>query len=91
MEIFIGLVILAGMAYWIVKNKPQTTTKQEEPQAPYKVEVSPVIVTDTAKPEAAEKPTKAKKPKAPAKAKPTAEAKEVKPKAPRKPKMKVVK
>ena len=87
MEIFIGLVILAGIAYWIVKNKPQPTAKTEEPQAPYKVEVSPVVVTAPV----ATEPTKAKKPKAPAKAKPKTEAKEAKPKAPRKPKMKVAK
>lgn len=98
MEIFIGLVILAGIAYWIVKNKPQTTVKQEEPQAPYKVE-TPATVTVvggdtafTAPAEVATKPakkTRTAKPKAPkAEAKPKVEAK---PKAPRKPKMKVAK
>lgn len=101
MEIFIGLVILAGIAYWIVKNsKPQTNAKTEETQAPYKVE-TPVEVrvvagdiafTAPAETEVATKPakkTRTTKPKAPkAEAKPKVEAKS---KAPRKPKMKVAK
>ena len=99
MEILVGLVVIAGLGYLAWKKSSGSTAKAEETEAPYKVEVAPVIVT-APKAEApapvvevattpAAKPAKAKKPKAPAiKAKPKAEAvaKETKPKAPKKPK-----
>jgi hypothetical protein len=93
MDIVIGLVIIAGIAFYIFRNKK--VVEEASSPAPYKIEapeakVEVVNAQPVAKEEA--KPAKAAKPKAPAKAKAPRAAKPkapslkvVKAKAPRKP------
>lgn len=69
MEYIIGLVILAGLAYWAVKRNAKVQPTTAEASAPYKVEAQPVVVEVAqpvveAAPVAKAAPAKAKKPAA---------------------------
>lgn len=102
MEIFIALVVIAALGYFYWTRTREENT-QQEPVAPYKVEVeAPVVQAETKPAEAApvvveqpkveEKPAKKPRTTKPKAAKVEAKPKaETKPKATKKPKMKVAK